>query len=87
MSHERVIRYVNKNYGGDWKRYIVRWEGQLKVMVDIYDRNSTAIVKKRGVKLSGDKLGKYIDAIIKRISITRCLAGQATGRKAKPGRG
>lgn len=93
MSHERVIRYVNRKYDGDWKRYITKWERQLKAMVDINNRGSTAIVKKRGIKLSGDKLKKYIGDLTKRVSVTKCLASQAADQNrkadstAKPGRG
>lgn len=89
MSHDRVIRYVNRKYKGDWKRYIVKWKRQLRTMVDINDRGSVAIVQKRGIKLKGKKLLKYIDDIDKRIAVTKCLAGEAAkqNRKAKPGRG
>ncbi len=81
MSHQRVIRYVNRKYGGDWKRYIAKWKRQLKVMVDIYDRDGTAIIKKRDIKLNGDKLEEYIINVAKRISVTRCLASQKAGLK------
>ncbi len=84
MSHERVTRYVDKKYDGDWKRYLAKWERQLKIMVDIYDRGSTAVIKKRDIKLKGDKLGEYIANIIKRISVTRCLAGETTGTNREP---
>ena len=74
MSHQRVIRYVNRKYGGDWKRYTAKWKRQLKVMVDIYDRDGTAIIKKRDIKLNGDKLENYIISVVRRVSVTSCLA-------------
>ncbi len=83
ISHDRVISYVSRKQGGDWNRYIAKWERQLKNMVDIYDRNSTAVIKKRGVRLSGDELGDYIVNIVKRISVTRCLAGEKADRSLK----
>lgn len=83
ISHDRVINYVSRRQGGDWNRYIAKWERQLAAMVDIYDRNSTAVIKKRGVRLSGDELGNYIVNIVKRISITRCLAGNKADRRRK----
>ncbi len=83
ISHDRVISYVSRKQGGDWNRYIAKWERQLKSMVDIYDRNSTAVIRKRGVRLSGDELGDYIVNIVKRISVTRCLAGQKADRSLK----
>lgn len=83
ISHERVARYVDKKFDGNWKRYLAVWERQLKIMVDIYDRDSTAVIKKRGIRLSGDKLGNYIVSIVKRISVTRCLAGRKAYRDQK----
>ncbi len=83
ISHDRVIGYVSRKQGGDWNRYIAKWERQLKNMVDIYDRDSTAVIKKRGVRLNGDDLGDYIVNIVKRISVTRCLAGQKAGGNRK----
>jgi len=79
MSHDRVVRYVNRKHKGDWNRYIAKWEKQLKIMTDIYDRDSTAVIRKRGVSLRGESLGDYISQIVDRISVTRCLAGRTRG--------
>ena len=83
ISPERVSRYVDRQYDGDWKRYIAKWKKQLKGMVDVYNRNGTVVVKEFGIKLNGDKLGGYIANIIKRISITRCLAKAASQDTSK----
>jgi len=74
MNHERVVRYVQRRHKGDWEGYVKKWEKQLSVMQGILERNSVAVIKKRGVKLEGPELAEYIKQIEDRVAVTRCLA-------------
>ncbi len=75
ISHERISRYVKRKHDGNWSPYIAKWERQLAKVKDIYDRDSSIVIKKRGITLKGDALGDYIIKIVERIDVTRCLAG------------
>jgi hypothetical protein len=78
LSHDKVIRLVDKKYDGDWDRYIAKWERQLAKLEDVQDRGSSVIFRKRGVRLSGDRLAEYIDQVAVRVSVSRCLATKKT---------
>lgn len=74
MSHDRVVRYVGRQYNGDWSRYVKKWEKQLSRMRSIRARNSSAVIKKEGITLRGEALDVYIKKIDGRVQVTRCLA-------------
>lgn len=78
LSHDKVIHLVDKKYDGDWDRYIARWERQLAKLEDVQGRGSSVIFRKRGVRLSGDRLARYIDQVAARVSVSRCLAAKKT---------
>jgi len=79
LNHEEVARYVEANHGGEWSPYIQKWENQLAILMDVYGRGSTAIVK--GTKLKDEELAVYIEKVGERVRITRCLAGQDGGEE------
>lgn len=83
LSHEKVIRLVDKKYDGDWDRYIAKWERQLAKLEDVQDRGSSVIFRKRGVRLSGDRLAEYIDQVAARVSVSRCLAAKTTKSQSR----
>ena len=51
-------------------------------MQTILDKEGTAIVKSRGVRLKGASLKKHISNVEKRIRITRCLKLKNSGQSA-----
>ena len=73
----RLINIIDKRYDGDWSKYVAKWEKQLSNMEDIYDRGSTAVIRSRNLKFSGEVLADYIVQIKSRLSSLRCLAGEA----------
>jgi hypothetical protein len=73
----KLITIIDKRYEGDWSKYVAKWEKQLSNMEDIYDRGSTAVIRSRNLKFSGEVLADYIVQIKSRLSTLRCLAGEA----------
>jgi len=74
ISHAKVASYVAKKHGGDWKPYVNKWGKQLEKMQAISKRGGAAVFKSRNLKLEGDVLLQYIDAIKDRLAVTKCLA-------------
>ncbi|MBT3917317.1 MAG: hypothetical protein HOF23_13150 [Rhodospirillaceae bacterium] len=73
-SHARVIASVNKKYDGNWKKYIARWVSYRDRMQNLYDTNSTAVVKSRNLKLRGKHLAGHIKDVNARINVLHCLS-------------
>ena len=81
-THEKIVRHVGRHYGGKWDPYISKWEGYRDKMQIILDKEGTAIVKSRGVRLKGASLKKHISNVEKRIRITQCLKLKNSGQLA-----
>ena len=73
-THDKMVRYVRRKYGGDWRAYLRTWERQLERLEDILARGSSAVVRGRAERLSGPRLAAYIEKVRKRLAVTRCLA-------------
>ena len=81
-THDKIVRHVDHHYDGKWDPYIEKWEGYREKMQIIFEKEGTAIVKSRGVRLKGASLKKHIGNVEKRISITRCLKLKNSGQLA-----
>ena len=81
-THDKIVRHVDHHYGGKWDPYIEKWEGYRDKMRNILDKEGTAIVKSRGVRLKGESLKKHISNVEQRIRITRCLKLKNGGQLA-----
>ncbi len=81
-SHDQIVRYVDFRYHGEWDTYITKWINYRTQMSDILERNGTAIVKSRGIRLKGDELKKHIRDVDERIRVTECLKHRHGGRMA-----
>ena len=75
-THEKTVRYVDRNFGGDWEKYINKWTRQLIKMQDIFIRDSVAVTAS-GKRLSGKELEDYANKLEIRVSVIRCLAKEA----------
>ncbi len=73
-NHTKIISYVSRKHDGDWAPYLLKWNTQLHKMEDLHKRGGTAVFKSKGLRLEGEMLGQYVDAIRDRVAITRCLA-------------
>ena len=73
----KLNNIIDTRYDGDWSKYVTKWEKQLSNMEDIYDRGSTAVIRSRNLKFSGEVLADYIFQIKSRLITLRCLAGEA----------
>ena len=78
LSHDRVVRYVNRKHGGDWSPYVAKWERQLAKIEDVYQRNSRIVLRKKGIVIEGPALADYIEKMRRRVTVNRCLAREAT---------
>lgn len=72
-THAKVTRIVERRYQGNWGNYIDRWTSYLTRMKKLYEANSVAVVKLRGIKLQGKQLADHIKDIQTRISVLGCL--------------
>jgi hypothetical protein len=73
-SHAKVASYVEKKHKGDWKDYVEKWDKQLAKMQSLSDRGGVAVFKSKNLRLEGEILLQYIDAIRDRLAVTKCLA-------------
>jgi len=73
-DHAKTVSYVSRNHDGDWNKYIQKWQGQLEKMLSLHERGGVAVFKSKDLRLQGEVLGQYIDALKDRISVTQCLA-------------
>jgi len=78
LTHDKVVRYVERKHDGNWAPYVKKWERQLAKIKGIHGRNSGIIIPKKGYRLSGKPLGRYIEKLETRVAVNRCLAMQAT---------
>ncbi len=74
LSHESVEKYVAKKHDGDWTPYIEKWQRQLEKVVEIKSRQGTIVIRKRGIRIKGENLSRYVEATEQRIAVTKCLA-------------
>jgi len=72
-THESIVAYVDRRYGGDFGAYIDKWSGRLENLQGIYARGRSAVTND-GKVLQGRALFGYIEDMEKRISVVRCLA-------------
>ncbi len=82
-THAKIVRYVDKKFQGNWDPYITKWINYRTKMQKIYDRDGSATVKSRDLRLSGDNLARHIKQIDQRIDVTRCLKRFHAGRLAR----
>ncbi len=75
-THESVAAYVNRRHRGNWRPYLGKWTRRLVKLQDIHNRESSAVTSS-GLVLRGAELKAYIKKTQKRLSVTRCLAGEA----------
>jgi hypothetical protein len=78
LTHQRVIRYVDRKHKGNWAAYLRKWERQLDKIEDVQRRDSRIIIRKRGLVVGGKDLDEYVDKVRVRIDVSRCLARRAT---------
>tara|TARA_B100000315_G_scaffold250073_1_gene282307 strand:+ start:269 stop:1063 length:795 start_codon:yes stop_codon:yes gene_type:complete len=84
-THVKIVNYVDRKYGGNWHPYIQKWENYRAKMQDILERDGTALVKSRDIRLRGEQLARHIVQIEQRIVVTRCLQDKFSGQMAKGG--
>ena len=82
-THVKIVKYVDRKYGGNWHPYIKKWENYKSKMQDILERDGTALVKSRDIRLRGDQLARHIVQIEQRITVTRCLQDKFSGQMAQ----
>ena len=76
-EHDQIVGEVNQSQGGDWAKYIDRWERQRDAMEEIAVTNGRAVVRSHNTTLEGASLRDYIDKLDRRIASLKCLAAQA----------
>ncbi len=84
-NHDKIVKYVDQRYNGIWEPYIDKWRNYRKKMQAIHDKDGTAIVKSRGIRLKGASLEKHIDDVERRILVTQCLQQKHSGQLALAG--
>ncbi len=77
LNHDMVRRIVAIRYGGDWNRYIERWNKQAAALKSISESGRSAVIKRSALTLSGDALESYLGQVEERLAVTRCLAKEA----------
>src|SRR3972149_2495190 len=55
-SPEKIVRYVDQAFQGEWDPYIARWEDYRFRMAKIHEANGAAVVRSRNLRLEGDAL-------------------------------
>jgi hypothetical protein len=79
-EHKKVIDYVNKKHGGDWKPYIAKWTQYQSRMEDVAEREGSVKIRKGDITLSGPELIEYAKKIGQRVGVLHCLASGEGGR-------
>lgn len=79
VSHERVAQYVDRQFAGDWSRYIeLQAERIRRLNAMALDGTPLAVRHKGGrVDLTGRALDRYIDLARTRLRVLLCLSRQA----------
>ena len=75
-THQQVVRFVNREHGGDWQPYLNNWRARIEKLQDISDRGS-GIKTSSGEILQGETLADYIRDTDDRIAIIQCLSREA----------
>lgn len=80
VSHDQVVDYVRRSYGGDWSRYIKRHATRIRAMNARYHTGGTLAVDRDGtrVTLSGQELAQHISRARNRLGVLRCLSRDAS---------
>tara|TARA_R110000772_G_scaffold73216_6_gene159937 strand:- start:86758 stop:87618 length:861 start_codon:yes stop_codon:yes gene_type:complete len=76
VSHERVIAYVDRQFAGDWSRYIQLQAERIR-RIDALAQAGKALPVRYGgerVDLTGSDLNHYIALARKRLRVLRCLS-------------
>ena len=81
-NHDKIVDYVEHRYEGKWEPYLDKWRDYRNQMRAIHEKDGTAIVKSRGIRLRGATLKKHISDVEKRILVTQCLQEKHGGRLA-----
>lgn len=76
-EHTDLVRYVNRQFGGDWQRYIQTWVDRLAQLQEIYSRNSGVKLRSSEI-LRGESLKAYIEQTQQRLDVTLCLSREAS---------
>lgn len=79
-NHDKIVNYVEQRYKGKWEPYLNKWRDYRNKMLAIHEKDGTAIVKSRGIRLRGATLKKHIGDVEKRIIVTQCLQEKHGGR-------
>lgn len=79
-SPDKIIRYVDQAFHGEWEPYIQRWEDYRFRMEQIYRANGAAVVRSRNLRLEGEDLARHIKDIDQRLLVTRCLKEKFGGK-------
>ena len=51
VSHEKILDYVKRKHGGDWKGYVAKWEEHFAKMVALFEKGKGATVSRKRVDL------------------------------------
>ncbi|MEQ9169889.1 MAG: hypothetical protein RIE87_01660 [Rhodospirillales bacterium] len=76
VSHEQVIQYVDRQFAGDWERYIQMQAERIR-RIDAIARQGKALPVRQGggrVDLRGGALDHYVDLARARLRVLRCLS-------------
>ena len=79
-SPDKIVRYVDQTFRGEWEPYIQRWEDYRFRMEQIYHANGAAVVRSRNLRLEGAELARHIKDIDQRLLVTRCLKDKYGGK-------
>jgi len=74
IDQKQMNDYVDARHGGDWDAYIAKWQAHLEQVRAIYIKGGAVASKKLGVKIKGQQLYDYTQAVETRLAITRCRA-------------
>jgi hypothetical protein len=79
-SPDKIVRYVDQAFRGEWEPYIARWEDYRFRMEQIHQANGAAVVRSRNLRLEGEQLARHIQDIDQRLQVTRCLKEKYGGK-------
>ena len=82
LTHDSTRQHVKDNLDGDWGGYLERLQRQQATLGKIHERDSGAVIKRKGrkLKLSGNSLAKYLRYGDERLAVVRCLAEEEETR-------